>query len=315
MARARWTKGTPALFARANGSDGESTASAARSRPASSNHGSGVPRGRRETLHPSRAAQRAEHRFDPAAEPSFFTPHDPRRNDFRPARADDDRSRGRSRSRFQRQEAQFVRRFPSDLAEIEPSFRHFERCARANVGSERAARTGPVAIRTDSGVRAGNSVSLLIAELDIGARSAQLGASLAWWVRRCATCSAGLRCNVEASIQHVRLRDPLRGEGVFVEQPAEPVATAETIEQRRCEAPHTRSRIGGGSRIGGAFASGGCWPGERCFAPLMLRVDANHALEVTAAEDQQPVKALARRRIETQRSACAALAVPAPAPG
>jgi len=162
-----------------------------------------------------------------------------------------------------------------------------------------------VAIRTDSGVRAGNSVSLLIAELDIGARSAQLGASLAWWVRRCATCSAGLRCNVEASIQHVRLRDPLRGEGVFVEQPAEPVATAETIEQRRCEAPHTRSRIGGGSRIGGAFASGGCWPGERCFAPLMLRVDANHALEVTAAEDQQPVKALARRRIETQRSACA----------
>jgi hypothetical protein len=47
MARARWAKGPPALFARANGSDGVSTASAARTRPASSNHGSrsrGQPR-------------------------------------------------------------------------------------------------------------------------------------------------------------------------------------------------------------------------------------------------------------------------------
>ena len=45
-----------------------------------------VPRGRRETLHPSRAAQRAEHCFDPAAERSFFTPQVRRASRSRPGR-------------------------------------------------------------------------------------------------------------------------------------------------------------------------------------------------------------------------------------
>ncbi len=53
MACARWTKNTPALFARANSSDGVSKPPAARARRASHNRGSGSPGGC-ETLHPSR---------------------------------------------------------------------------------------------------------------------------------------------------------------------------------------------------------------------------------------------------------------------
>ena len=83
-------------------------------------------------------------------------------------------------------------------------------------------------------------------------------------------------------------RRRLCGQFVFVQQPAEPVATPQTIERRPfC----TQRRFAYGRRLRQRRTLG-----ERAVRPMLvavLRVHVNDALEVAAAEDQQPVKACA----------------------
>jgi hypothetical protein len=97
----------------------------------------------------------------------------------------------------------------------------------------------------------------------------------------------------EATSTHARWqrrwRDQLCGEFVFVEQPAGPVAMAQAIERKLLTA---RRRFANRRLFERRML------GERAVRPMLvvvLRVDVNDVLEVAAAEDQEPVEALARQ--------------------
>ncbi len=138
-------------------------------------------------------------------------------------------------------------------------------------------------------VRAGNSVFALTTRVDVE-RTAELETSarvVRWDVGRPFTpraVAAGPRASIRAGEKPKRLR----GEFVFVKQPAEPVAAAQSMK---------RNRLAGQRRFADRRRLRERRPlGERAVRPVfvvVLRVCAHHALEVAAAEDQQPIKALA----------------------
>jgi hypothetical protein len=83
-----------------------------------------------------------------------------------------------------------------------------------------------------------------------------------------------------------------------VQQAAQPVATADAIEQQHV----ARGRLVYWRRLRERRPLG-----ERAVRPVSVvvpRVDVNDAFELAAAKDQQPVEALAAQA-STQRSACA----------
>src|SRR6266511_2047003 len=106
-----------------------------------------------------------------------------------------------------------------------------------------------------------------------------------------------------------RVATRLRREFVFVQQPAEPVAPAEAIElqqhiARRRHVDRRRLRE---------------WRplverAVRSVFVVVLRVDVNDALELAAAEDQQPVETFAAQAFDPALGIAHAPAAPVPAP-
>ena len=151
-------------------------------------------------------------------------------------------------------------------------------------------------------MRAGNSVSPLATRLDVE-RTAESKTS-ARIVGRDVEQSLHAR---EPRCCEGRALDPvgekptdLRGEFVFVEQSAEPVATPQSMKRNRFAARYSladRRRL-----------SRERWPlSERAMRPVpvvVLRVDANDALEVAAADDEQPVEALPPQAADPALGVC-----------
>ena len=90
---------------------------------------------------------------------------------------------------------------------------------------------------------------------------------------------------------------------VFVEQSAEAVATLQSMERNRFAA---RYLLADRRRLCRDW-----WPlSERAMRPVpvvVLRVDANDALEVAAADDQQPVEALPPQTADRALGLCSRL--------
>ena len=111
---------------------------------------------------------------------------------------------------------------------------------------------------------------------------------------------------VGPSIRSARKLTGLRGELVFVEQSAEAVATLQSMERNRFAA---RYLLADRRRLCRDW-----WPlSERAMRPVpvvVLRVDANDALEVAAADDQQPVEALPPQTADRALGLCSRLRRP-----
>src|SRR6266542_3758144 len=180
----------------------------------------------------------------------------------------------------------FVGSPPSSSSELN-SLRSFVLAANASAAARFGSGKGAARSRRDRArpVSAGNSASRLTAWFDASERSAELGpcnASASGVVHRAPPLST--RSMVSARGGEC---DLLRGEFVFAQQSAEPVATAEAIELQQLFAR-------------GWFVYRWLREGwllvERAVLPVRVvvqRVDAEDMLEMTAADDQQPVEALA----------------------
>ena len=99
----------------------------------------------------------------------------------------------------------------------------------------------------------------------------------------------------------------LRGEVVLVDQPAEQVAAPEAIEIDHVGRPPV-----------GHHRRGKRWPlPERAVWPVLVvmsEVGRKDVVEVTAAEDQEPVEAFAPNASDPALGVCPAPSAPEPAP-
>ena len=191
----------------------------------------------------------------------------------------------------------FVGSPPSSSSELN-SLRSFVLAANASAAARFGSGKGAARSRRDRArpVSAGNSASRLTAWFDASERSAELGpcnASASGVVHRAPPLST--RSMVSARGGEC---DLLRGEFVFVKQSAEPVATAEAIELQQLFAR-------------GWFVYRWLREGwllvERAVLPVRVvvqRVDAEDMLEMTAADDQQPVEALTAHAADPALGVC-----------